>query len=93
MKIGDKVKILATGKVGWIIGETATSWKIDFEGGDKPVLVKKGIPMEVLSVEPNPNPNPNPRPKKKWGWKRWVWTIGIILFVVGVIVLTLKNVL
>lgn len=93
MKIGDKVKILETGKIGWIIGETATLWKIDLIDGDKPISVKKGTPMEVLVVEPNPNPNPNPRPKKKWGWKRILWTIGIIVFVAVAIYITFRNVL
>ena len=93
MKVGDRVKILKTGKIGIIIGETAISWKIDFLDGNKPVLVKKGTPMEVLTITPNPNPSPNPRPEKKLGWKRILWTIGVILFIAVAIFITLKNVL
>ena len=93
MKIGDKVKILETGKIGVIIGETATSWKIDFVGGDKPVTIKKGTPMEVIIVEPNPNPKPNLRPKKKIGWKMILWIIGIVLFIATALFITLKDVL
>jgi hypothetical protein len=91
MKIGDRVKILATGKVGVIIGETDKGWKIDL-GGDRPVLVLKSEPMIVL-VNPKTDPTPNPRPKKRWGWKRWLWTIGLILAIGGAVALTIINVI
>ena len=90
MKIGDKVRIVETGRVGWILGETATGWKIDFLDGGKPELISKGVAMEVVEDVPNPNPNPNPRPKKK---KPWLFYIIFGLFIAGAIALTLYNVL
>jgi|LGOV01.1.fsa_nt_gb hypothetical protein len=92
MKIGDKVRILATGLVGIILDETATEWKVDFMDGEKPVLVKKGTPMEAVGVVPNPSPEPNPRPKKR-NLKMTIWTIGIILFIAAAIYVTIANVL
>jgi hypothetical protein len=93
MKVGDKVRILETGRVGWIIGESGTSWKIDFINGDKPESVKKSTPMEVVPLKPGDDTKPNPRPKKRMNWKGWAWTIGVILFIAAAIVITLKNVL
>jgi len=90
IKIGDRV--IVKGRVGMIIGETAKNWKIDFVGGDKPELVSKDTYMEIFVPKPNPTPTPNPRPKKRWGWKRWLWTVGIILFVAGAVVLTVINI-
>jgi hypothetical protein len=91
IKVGDRVEILSTGRVGIIIGEGTGVWKIDFIDGDKPESVIKNTPMRVITVTPNPNPNPNPSPKKRWGWKRWLWTIGVILFIAGTLYLTIKN--
>ena len=91
MKIGDKVQVLSTGRIGIIIGETAVGWKIDFMDGDKPELILKDTPISIIDDKPEPNPNPEPRPKKRWGWKRWLWTIGIILFIAGALYLTIKN--
>lgn len=93
MKIGDKVQVLETGRIGWIIAETPTAWKIDFIDGNKPELVDKTTPLRLVVDVPNPNPSPNPGPKDKWGWKRWLWTVGIILFIAFAIYLTLKNVI
>jgi len=95
MKIGDKVKIYESGRIGVIIGETATSWKIDFEGGDKPELVAKTVPMELYE---NGGGNggyqgDGSKPKKRMNWKGWAWTIGIILFIAAALFITFKSVL
>jgi len=92
MKIGDKIRVVKTGRIGWILKETSDAWQIDFIDGDKPELVKKTVLMEIVNVETNPNPNPNPRPKKR-NWKMTVWTIGIILFLAAALYITLVNVL
>jgi len=91
IKVGDRVQILSTGRIGIIIGEGAGVWKIDFEDGDKPESVVKNTPMRVITVTPNPNPSPNPRPKKRTNWKGWAWTIGTILFIAGALYLTIKS--
>lgn len=69
MKIGDKVRIIETGKVGIIIGETFDRWKIDFLDGDQPLAVLKTIAMEIVvdPVSPHPNPGMRPNKRKPWG--------------------------
>jgi hypothetical protein len=89
MRVGDKVRVVETGRVGWILAETATAWKIDFFDGDKPELVQKSVLLEVVEIKPNPNPNPNPRPKKR---KPWGLIIILILVIGGAIALTIYNV-
>jgi hypothetical protein len=89
MKVGDKVRVVETGREGWILGETATAWKIDFLDGEKPELVKKTVLLEVVDVKPNPYPKPNPRPKKR---KPWGLIIILILVIGGAVALTIYNV-
>ena len=87
MKIGDKVRITATGLVGIIIGKTATSWKIDFAGFDKPELVLKTEPMELVEGVVNPNPKPNVRPIAKVNWN--IAIIAAAVIVLGILAVIL----
>lgn len=90
MKIGDKVEILKTGRIGMIIGEGAGVWKIDFIGEDKPETISKDTPMEIVTVIVNPNPTPNPAIEKKTNWGL---IIIIVLAIAGVVALTIHNAL
>lgn len=90
MKVGDKVKVLETGRIGWIIGENAKGWKIDFLDGDKVEYVLKTVAMEIVKVPDNPNPTPNPRPKEK---KKWLLIAVLTLLIAVAVALTIYNVL
>jgi hypothetical protein len=89
MRVGDKVRVVETGRVGWILAETATTWKIDFLDSGRPESVKKSVLLEVVEINPNPNPTPNPRPKKR---KPWGLIIILILVIGGAVALTIYNV-
>jgi hypothetical protein len=83
MKIGDKIKVVATGRVGLIIGETANGWKIDFEDGIKPELVSKGTPMEILTSPSLPWSKPSPAHKRFENWVLWI-AVGIAFVILTV---------
>ena len=93
MKIGDKIRVVKTGRIGWILKEIGDSWQVDFIDGDKPELVKKSVFLEVINGELNHNPKPNSRPKKRMNWKYIAWTIGIALFLAAALYITFTNVL
>ena len=92
MKIGDKIKVIETGRVGWIIGETRTGWKIDFADGNKPELVLKTVAMEIVEHQGSNGgyQGDGSKPKKK---KKWLLIAILVLLIGGAIALTIYNVI
>ena len=90
MKIGDKIRVMETGRVGWIIGETRTGWKIDFEGGNKPELVLKTVLMEVITHQGGSGgyQGDGSKPKKKM---KWLLLTGVIIVIIIIVVLMVKS--
>ncbi len=88
MKIGDKIRVIETGRVGWIINETHTEWKIDFEGGNKPELVLKTVDMEVIKHQGGSGgyQGDGSKPKKRNPWGLYV---ALLLFAGAVVTLFL----
>lgn len=82
MKIGDKVKVRfddGNYAFGMIMGETVDGWKIDFLDGERPRLIKKSKPIELVKNPAKPKPEPKPvLVKKETNWK----VIGIVAAVV-----------
>ena len=86
MKIGDKVKVVfedGSQAIGYVIGETPTLWKIDFEDNRPMGVSKVNASFYVINEDVNPNPSPNVRPTKKRNWK----LIGIIAAVIVVVII------